>query len=87
MKAFLSVVLLLAVLLIAILLGAQNDQIISVNYLIAQTELRLSVLMAIMLVIGIGLSWIIFSLVWAKMKWRIRQLERKHQTHTSTELK
>lgn len=77
MKRLLLVLLLLFVLIVAILLGAQNNQYIVINYLIAQSEMRVSMVMAVMVLIGVVLSAGIFSLFWLRLKWRIRQLERK----------
>lgn len=64
-------------------LGAKNDQMVTVNYLISQAELRLSVLLVIMLLVGVALSISIVSLYWIKLRWRIRQLERKQKSLTS----
>lgn len=65
-------------------LGAKNDQLVTVNYLISQAELRLSVLLIIMLLGGVGLSISIVSLYWIKLRWRIRQLERKQKSLTAS---
>jgi putative membrane protein len=70
--------------LIAMVLGAKNDQLVTVNYLISQAELRLSVLLVIMLLAGVGLSISIVSLYWIKLRWRIRKLERKQKSLTSS---
>ena len=80
MKVFLGIVIFLLVLLVAMVLGAKNDQLVTVNYLLAQAELRLSVLLVIMLLIGVVLSLSIFSLYWIKLRWRIRHLERKQKS-------
>lgn len=64
-------------------LGAKNDQLVTVNYLIAQTELRLSILLIIMLFAGAVLSLCMASLFWFKLKWRIRQLEQKQKSLTT----
>ncbi|EJS88867.1 hypothetical protein AAUPMB_08414 [Pasteurella multocida subsp. multocida str. Anand1_buffalo] len=41
-KYILGLVLVLAIVLVAITIGANNDQIISFNYMVAQSEFRLS---------------------------------------------
>lgn len=70
------------ILLLAILIGAQNDQVLVLNYLIAQSQLQLSTLMAIMLLIGVLLSSIAFSFYWFRLKWRISRLERLLKKNT-----
>lgn len=84
MKIFLTIIVLIFVMLIAMVLGAKNDQLVTVNYLISQAELRLSVLLVIMLLAGVGLSISIVSLYWIKLRWRIRKLERKQKSLTSS---
>lgn len=83
MKVFITLVGLILLLILAILIGAQNDQLVTVNYLVAQSSVKLSVLMAIMMVIGIAFSVVAFSLFWVRVKWRISMLERK-QKHLNT---
>lgn len=80
MKAFLSVVLLILLLIVTILVGAQNDQLITVNYLIAQSTLRLSVLMAVMFLLGVIISAAMFSLFWLRLTLRIQNLERRQKS-------
>jgi putative membrane protein len=84
LKIFLTIIVLIFVMLIAMVLGAKNDQLVTVNYLISQAELRLSVLLVIMLLAGVGLSISIVSLYWIKLRWRIRKLERKQKSLTSS---
>lgn len=84
MKAFLTVVLLFLLLVTAILVGAQNDQLVTVNYLVAQSTLKLSVLMALMLLAGVILSFAVFSLFWLRLKLKIGQLERKQKRATDS---
>lgn len=85
MKRFLTLVVFVCVLLLAILVGAQNDQLVVVNYLIAQSELRLSVLMAVMFLLGVVISLCIISVFWLRLKWKLRQLERKQKLLTPVE--
>lgn len=80
MKAFLSVVLLILLLIVTILVGAQNDQLITVNYLIAQSTLRLSVLMAVMFLLGVIISAAMFFLFWLRLTLRIQNLERRQKS-------
>ena len=47
-KYILGFVIAVAVILVGITIGANNDQLITFNYVIAQSELRLSTLVAIL---------------------------------------
>ncbi|MFT5676278.1 MAG: putative membrane protein [Paraglaciecola sp.] len=65
--------------------GSQNGHLVTVNYLIAESEMRVSVLMAIAFILGVfftllTLSWYIF-----RLKWRIVRLERQHKKLTQIE--
>ncbi|WP_088328657.1 LapA family protein [Lacimicrobium sp. SS2-24] len=81
MKLILALLLALLVFLLALAVGAQNEQLVQVNYLIAQSTLPLSVLMAICLVSGILLSLIIGAL-WF-ISYRIRARRRSKVTQAS----
>ncbi|GAA0344653.1 hypothetical protein GCM10009092_06370 [Bowmanella denitrificans] len=73
MKLILSLLLALALFLLALAIGAQNDQLVQVNYLIAQSQLRLSSLMAVMFVAG-ALSCLLLCVLWfIGFRWRGRQ--------------
>ncbi|WP_432453501.1 MULTISPECIES: LapA family protein [unclassified Agarivorans] len=52
MKAIFSTLLLVVLFVLALALGAQNEQIVSVNYLIAESSIRLSWLMAGLFISG-----------------------------------
>lgn len=83
MKALVIFILLFCLLLLTIALGVQNDQLIDFNYLIAQTSLRLSSLMAVMLLLGVLLSGLVFSLFWLRLRWQISQLKRLQKNRQS----
>lgn len=61
-KYILGLVLVLAIVLVAITIGANNDQIISFNYMVAQSEFRLSTLVAILFGLGLILGWLISAI-------------------------
>ncbi|WP_324254896.1 lipopolysaccharide assembly protein LapA domain-containing protein [Fluctibacter halophilus] len=77
MKRFLIVLLSLTILLITVVIGAQNDQLVTVNYLIAQSELKLSALLAVMLVFGIAIAALAFSLIGLQMRWKMRAMKKQ----------
>ncbi|HDR0626235.1 TPA: LapA family protein [Pasteurella multocida] len=80
-KYILGLVLVLAIVLVAITIGANNDQIISFNYMVAQSEFRLSTLVAILFGLGLILGWLISAIFYIKLKLKnmslIRQLKRQ----------
>ena len=86
MKVFFTVLLFVLVLLIGVLMGAQNEQFVEVNYLLAKAEIRLSVLMAILVSFGAFLGVAAFSLVWIRLRWKISQLERKQKRSENPEV-
>lgn len=69
--------------MVAGLLGAKNEQLVMFDYLLADLQIRLSLLLALFFAAGTVLSGLLFCLVWLKMKWRIAKLERTHKTHTN----
>ena len=89
---FILVVLVLAIVVIAMTLGSNNDQVITFNYLIAQGEYRISTLLATLFGVGFVLGWIVsgvfylrvgLSLVRAKRK--IKRLESEQTKQESQE--
>ncbi|HDR1596623.1 TPA: LapA family protein [Pasteurella multocida] len=78
----------LAIVLVAITIGANNDQIISFNYMVAQSEFRLSTLVAILFGLGLILGWLISAIFYIKLKLKNMSLTRqlKRQTLQINEL-
>ncbi|HDR1340899.1 TPA: LapA family protein, partial [Pasteurella multocida] len=74
--------------LVAITIGANNDQIISFNYMVAQSEFRLSTLVAILFGLGLILGWLISAIFYIKLKLKNMSLTRqlKRQTLQINEL-
>jgi putative membrane protein len=56
MKAILITIVVVLLLLLAIVVGARNSEIITVNYLIAQTDMRVSAFMVISIALGFVLG-------------------------------
>ncbi|MEZ7766025.1 LapA family protein [Haemophilus parahaemolyticus] len=88
MKYILGLVIALAVILVGITIGANNDQLITFNYVIAQSELRLSTLVAILFGFGLILGWLITGIFYLKIKLQNIALNRrvKRQSQQITEL-
>ena len=87
-KYILGFVIALAVILVGITIGANNDQLIIFNYVIAQSELRLSTLVAILFGFGLILGWLITGIFYLKVKLQNIALNRrvKRQSQQITEL-
>ena len=73
MKYLLIFLLVLAIFVISVTLGAQNDQQVTFNYLLAQGEYRISTLFAA----GFAIGWLICGLFWLKVRVSLARAERK----------
>ncbi|MFZ7130452.1 LapA family protein [Avibacterium avium] len=76
-KYIFGFIILLAVVLVAITTGANNDQVITFNYIVAQSELQLSTLVAILFGFGLLLGWFITGFFYLKLKLKNMGLARK----------
>lgn len=83
MKYILLVVLVLAITLVGITIGADNDQLVTFNYIIAKSELQLSTLVAILFGLGLLLGWLFTGFFVLRLRLRNarlhRQLKRQNQ--------
>lgn len=83
MKYLLGLVIILAIVLVAVTIGANNDQMINVNYMIAQGEFRFSTIVAVLFGLGFILGWLITGFFYLKLKIKnlalIRQVKRQTQ--------
>ncbi|QIQ21201.1 LapA family protein [Zophobihabitans entericus] len=61
----------------AITLGANNDQTVTFNYLIAQSEFRLSTLLAIVLGTGFVLGWLITAVFYLRVRIKLTAVQRR----------
>ena len=68
MKYLLIFLLVLAIFVISVTLGAQNDQQVSFNYLLAQGEYRVSSLLAMLFAAGFVIGWLVCGLFWLKVR-------------------
>lgn len=87
-KYILGFVIVVAIVLVAITVGANNDQIITFNYIVAQSEIQLSSLVAILFGFGLILGWLITGFFYLKLKLKNMSLARqvKRQTLQINEL-
>jgi lipopolysaccharide assembly protein A len=76
-KYFLIFLLVLAVFIISVTLGAQNDQQVTFNYLLAQGEFRISTLLAVLFAAGFAIGWLVCGLFWLRTRVSLLRAERK----------
>ncbi|MET5988855.1 LapA family protein [Klebsiella pneumoniae] len=76
MKYLLIFLLVLAIFVISVTLGAQNDQQVTFNYLLAQGEFRISTLLAVLFA-GFAIGWLICGLFWLRVRVSLARAERK----------
>ncbi|MCT4706326.1 LapA family protein [Enterobacteriaceae bacterium H11S18] len=77
MKYLFIFLLLLAIFVVSVTLGAQNDQVVNFNYLLAQGEYRVSTLLATLFAAGFIIGWLICSLFWLRVRITLARAERK----------
>lgn len=77
MKIIIGLIILAVLFAVGVTLGSQNDQLVHVNYLLAQGEYRLSSLLAIIFVAGFAIGWAIFGVVLLRLKMSNKGLHKK----------
>jgi putative membrane protein len=81
-----KIILVIALFLVALALGAQNQEVVSFNYLLAQGEFHLSTLLGVVFVAGFALAWLIFGTLQLKSQLTIRKLNRQLKKATPNKL-
>lgn len=87
-KYIFGLIIVLAIVLVAVTVGANNDQVITLNYIVAQSQFQLSTLVAILFGLGLILGWFITGFFYIKLKLKNIALNRqiKRQTLQINEL-
>ena len=87
-KYMFGLIIVLAIVLVAVTVGANNDQVITFNYIVAQSQFQLSTLVAILFGLGLILGWFITGFFYIKLKLKNIALNRqiKRQTLQINEL-
>ena len=87
-KYIFGLIIVLAIVLVAVTVGANNDQVITFNYIVAQSQFQLSTLVAILFGLGLILGWFITGFFYIKLKLKNIVLNRqiKRQTLQINEL-
>ena len=76
-KYLLIFLLVLAIFVVSVTLGAQNDQQVTFNFLLAQGEYRISTLLAVLFAAGFVIGWLICGLFWLRVRVSLSRAERK----------
>jgi len=76
MKRFLTILITIIFLIIVIVIGLKNQQLVTINYLIAQNELRLSTLLAIVFALGLAAAFSFASYFYLALKIKNRHLRK-----------
>ncbi len=76
-KYLLIFLLVLAIFVVSVTLGAQNDQQVTFNFLLAQGEYRISTLLAVLFAAGFAIGWLICGLFWLRVRVSLARAERK----------
>jgi lipopolysaccharide assembly protein A len=63
LRFYFSLIIMLLLLFIAFIFGSQNNQVLTLNYLIAQTEITVAMAVSIFTSIGFFIG-LLFSLLW-----------------------
>ncbi|MFT8211378.1 MAG: LapA family protein [Symbiopectobacterium sp.] len=77
MKYLLIFLLVLAIFIISITLGTHNEQVVTFNYLLAQGEYRVSMLLATLFAVGFVLGWVICGLFYLRLRIMLGRAQRK----------
>jgi putative membrane protein len=78
-KGLLLLLFMLLMLVVAGFIGSQNSHLVMINYILAETEMRMSVLLAVTFSLGVIFSSILVIGYILRLKWRVSSLERKNK--------
>ncbi|AGH82017.1 hypothetical protein PCNPT3_10395 [Psychromonas sp. CNPT3] len=79
MKRLITLVFSILLFIVALLFSLKNQQIVNVNYVLAQSELRLSTLLAIMFFFGFCLAMLFSFYFYLKLKFKNSQLIKNNK--------
>ncbi|MDN3682338.1 lipopolysaccharide assembly protein LapA domain-containing protein [Vibrio tapetis subsp. quintayensis] len=72
-----KIIVVIALVLVALALGAQNQEVVTFNYLLAKGDFHLSILLGIVFATGVALSALAFGSIQLKYKLTIRRLNKQ----------
>ncbi|MXP67400.1 LapA family protein [Pantoea sp. Aalb] len=77
MKSLLIFFVILVIFIISVILGAQNNQVITFNFLFAKIECQISTLLACLFSAGFMLGWTICGFFWLRTRLTLSNVQRK----------
>lgn len=77
MKYFLIILFVLVIFIISVTFGAHNDQVVIFDYLLAQSQFRVSTLLTALFATGFVIGWVICGLFWLRMRVALMRAELK----------
>ena len=77
MRTVLALIVLTVVVALALTLGAENQQFIRLNYLLAQDEFRLSTLLVIVFAGGFACASLLFGVLLLRARLSLRRLRKQ----------
>ncbi|WP_028862510.1 LapA family protein [Psychromonas aquimarina] len=76
MKLFFTLAVTVFLFAVVVILGLKNQELVNINYLVAQSEMRLSTLFAVIFLIGFVVSSLIGTFFYMKLKMKNRKLRK-----------
>ncbi|MEM0911906.1 MAG: lipopolysaccharide assembly protein LapA domain-containing protein [Pseudomonadota bacterium] len=77
MKRILVFIIIVAMLLLAAVVGSRNTELVTVNYLVAQSDMKMATLMMIMLLLGFFLGVLGMFSTYLSSRLKLNVLKRK----------
>lgn len=77
MKRILVFIIVVAVFLLAAVVGSRNTELVTVNYLVAQSEMKMATLMMVMLLLGFFLGVLGMFSGYLSSRLKLNMLKRK----------
>ena len=72
-----KIVAVIALFLMALALGSQNQTMVNFNYLLAQGDFHLSSLLGVVFVSGFALAWLVFGNMHMRSQLKIHRLKKQ----------
>lgn len=77
LKYLLIFIIVLFVFIVSVTLGSKNDQLVTFNFLLAESQFRLSTLLATLFGIGFLLGWMICGIFWLRVRVSLAHAKNK----------
>jgi len=77
MKGIILLIIAIILIMIAVLVGFQNSEIVTINYLIAQVNMRISIFMLVCIIIGFFLGFSTILTKYLTLKVRFATMKRR----------